>query len=229
MRNKVLYIFTYLLKLIEKITNLKTNYIHYAIKYYLKKKSPLILEIGTHNGEDTIKFSKWYPKGTIHTFEPDPRLTDYLCKKFKNKKNIIFHPNAIYKENKPIKFNLSKAENLNDFKGSGSSSLISYKRESKKFFDKVVEIQAIKLSQVKQLANTIIDLIWIDVQGAERLIIESHEHIFNKSKIIWIEYGEADYKDFYTRSEIINKFKQTHSVSFFSNRNVKGNLLLVKI
>lgn len=204
-------------------------YIHYAIKYYLKKKNPLILEIGTHNGEDTIKFAKWYPKGTIHTFEPDPRLTDYLFKKFKSKNNIIFYPKAIYEENRPIKFNLSKAENLNDFKGSGSSSLINYKTESKRIFDKVVEIQGMTLSQIKQLTNTIIDLIWIDVQGAERLIVESHEHIFKKSEIIWIEYGEADYKDFYTRAEIINKFKQTHSVSFFSNRNVKGNLLLVKI
>ena len=229
MKNKTLYIISFTLKFIEKISNIKTNYIHYAIGFYLKIKNPLILEIGTHNGEDTLKFSKWYPKGEIHTFEPDPRLTKYLFKQFKNYKNILFYPYAVFKETTSIKFNLSKAENLQEFKGSGSSSLLNYRPESNKSFDKVVEVEAIELSKIKQLANTAIDIIWIDVQGAERIIIESHEQIFKESKIIWVEYGEVDYNDYYTRLEIINKFKLTHFVSFFSNRGLKGNLLLVKL
>ena len=229
MNNKILYIIAFLLKFIERITNIKTNYIHYAISFYLKIKNPLILEIGTHNGEDTLNFLKFYPKGEVHTFEPDPRLTKYLFEKFKNNKNVTFYPNAIYKEKKIMKFNLSKAENLQEFKGSGSSSLLNYKPESDKIFDQVVEIETINLSQIKQLTNTEIDVIWIDVQGAERIIIESHEQIFQQSKIIWIEYGEVDYNDYYTRSEIINKFKLTHFVSYFSNRGLKGNLLLVKL
>ena len=49
--------FAYFLKYLEWIFKLKTNYIHYAIKSFLHNKKGLILEIGCHNGDDTILLS----------------------------------------------------------------------------------------------------------------------------------------------------------------------------
>ena len=217
------------MKLIEKITNVKTNYIHYAIDFYLDTKNPLILEIGAHNGDDTLQFSKRYPNGTVYTFEPDPRLTEYLLAKFAKFDNVKFYPKAIYSDTRGIVFNLAKAENRDTFKNTGSSSLLDYTENSAKNFYKTARVDAISLREIQPLQDNEIDVIWIDVQGAERIIIDSHEAIFQKSKIIWIEYGESDYSDYYTRSEIINQFRSTHTVSAFSNRAERGNLLLVRI
>lgn len=218
-----------LMKLIEKITNLKTNYIHYAIEFYLNTRDPLIVEIGAHNGNDTLRFSRRYPKGTVYTFEPDPRLTQYLLAKFAKFENIKFYPKAIYSANRSMVFNLAKAENSDTFKSTGSSSLLDYTDDSNKKFETTAIVDSISLSEIQPLQESEIDVIWIDVQGAERIIVDAHEAIFQKSKIIWIEYGESDYSDYYTRSEIINQFRSTHTTSAFSNRGERGNLLLVRI
>ena len=226
--NFILFTLSFLLKIFEKITKKKTNYIHYAIGFYLDKKNPLILEIGAHNGEDTLKFAEWYPGGTIYTFEPDPRLTEYLLSIFTRVKNINFYPKAIYSDTDRVSFNLAKSLEQETFKNTGSSSLLDYREGSSKKFNKTTEVDAIHLSEIDHLNQNTVDLIWIDVQGAERIIVKSHKEIFAKSKLIWIEYGEADYSDYYTRDEIIKEFENSHSVSGFSNRGDKGNLLLVR-
>ena len=207
------------LKIFEKITNIKTNYIHYAIYSYLKRNDPFILEIGTHNGDDTLKFLQFYSKATIYSFEADPRLSDYLKSKFENFNNIKFFSNAIFDHKKTIKFYLSEVEDIKSFKNTGSSSLINYKNNSKRKFRNFVNVEAIRLDDIEAIKTSPIDLIWIDVQGAEKIIINSHKTIFKKCKLIWIEYGEDDYEDYFTRSEVIKIFKDTHRVSIFSNNN----------
>ena len=225
----MLYSVAIILKIFEKITKIKTDYIHYAISSHFDNKRPLILEIGAHNGDDTVRFSKLYPEGTIYTFEPDPRLTEFLLAKFQKFKNIKFYSKAIFSSTTRLPFNLAHSENQTNFKNTGSSSILDYKKESSKKFNKKTEVDTIHLTEIKELRENKLDLIWIDVQGAERIIIESHMEFFQKSNLIWIEYGEDDYTDFYTRAEVIKAFRQTHSVSLFSNRGRKGNLLLVRL
>ena len=90
------FVLSFVLKLIERIFNFKTNYIHYAIRAYIRDGNPLIVEIGAHNGEDTLLFANHYSSAKLFCFEPDPRLTPSLRDKFKSYPNIIFAPQAIY-------------------------------------------------------------------------------------------------------------------------------------
>ena len=216
------------LKILETITHFKTNYIHTAIRYYLSRQNPVIFEIGTHNGEDTIRFAKRYPNSKIYTFEPDPRLTTYLINKFRKWENIVFYPKAVYTHAAIKPFNLSPSNDLTNFKNTGSSSLLDLKSDSDKIFYKKVNVETINLNDTFDGNDERIDLIWIDIQGAEKQIVNAHKSMFMNCGIIWIEYGETDYVDCYTREELLLDFEDSHYVSFFSNRGSKGNLLLVK-
>ena len=161
-------------------------------------------------------------------FEPDPRLTKYLEEKLGVWENVRFYPLAVFAESTSVTFNLSPMHDEDTFKNTGSSSLLNLQKQSKNFYSSQVTVEATKLNDIEQISEVEIDLIWIDIQGAEKVVVNSHTEVFFKTKLIWIEYGEVDYSDFYLRDELIQEFSDTHSVSVFSNQAEKGNLLLVK-
>ena len=43
------------------------------IKILLNKENPVILEVGTNDGEDSEEFLKVFEKIQLYCFEPDPR------------------------------------------------------------------------------------------------------------------------------------------------------------
>ena len=101
----VLYkVLAFFLKIYESIFKVKTNYIHFAIKSFWKRRKSLIIEVGSHNGYDTILLSSISKLLDIHTFEADPRLKNFLYEKFKNIQNITFYPYAVTFLKEPQKF-----------------------------------------------------------------------------------------------------------------------------
>jgi len=49
-----------------------------------------------------------------------------------------------------------------------------------------------------------IDLVWIDVQGAEKEVLDGIGDVINNMALIWIEYGETTYEGALTRDETIS-------------------------
>ena len=215
----------YSLKYVESIFKHKTNYIHYAIKSFLYNKKGLILEIGCHNGDDTILLSSISRNIKVHAFEPDPRLKIFLENKFSKFKNIFFYPYAVTFLKDDQNFYASKIIGKN-FKNTGSSSLL--KSSKPLFFEDVFKVPTLALDDLRIFDKKNILLIWVDVQGAEFQVIKSGRSLFNSSDLLWIEYGESEYEQYLSREELINLFSETHYVSLFSNTFKKGNLLLVK-
>ena len=80
----------FFLKYLESLFKIKKNYIHFAIKSYLNNEDGIIIEIGCHNGEDTIILSSISRSINIYAFEPDPRISSYLQNKFIKYSNIKF-------------------------------------------------------------------------------------------------------------------------------------------
>ena len=50
------------------------------IKNLIRNKQPIIIEIGAHYGEDTLRFKHIFPNATLHCFEPDPRNIEIFKK-----------------------------------------------------------------------------------------------------------------------------------------------------
>ena len=72
-----------------------------------------------------------------------------------------------------------------------------------------------------------IDFVWIDVQGAERDVINGMGDIIKQIKYIWMEYGETEYIDAMTRDESINLLgeKNFKLLNDLSSSETKGDLV----
>ena len=155
------------------------------------KDAKVILEIGGHYGEDTLRFYKYFPNSKIYTFEPDPRNIEIIKKTCSNIDSIKLIERAVSNvSDKELEFyqvyNKKMEDNLQEkykyignktyknlkLSGSGASSLKNTNRTDLNIHNKII-VKSIKLDNwCKKEDMDVIDFIWIDVQGAEKEVIE---------------------------------------------------------
>ncbi len=171
-----------------------------------------IVECGAHYGEDTIRFLHTLPKCRITAFECDPRNYKIIHKHLKDELRCTLYPCALGKENKTtIFYQAFKEEPLQDkyqwigqedhlrynLGNSGSSSLKKSKRKdlagSKEIFVCLKTLDSFNLGTI--------DLLWIDVQGAEKDVLLGAKKTLNNVRYIWLECDEMTYEDAMTENE----------------------------
>ncbi len=216
---------------------------HKVIRKLLKTNTPVILEVGSHYGEDSLKFLKSFPKAELYCFEPDPRNT-HIMRKYANDNRIHLSEVALSDSDcDEVDFYLSHLADFDKEKmfnkyhwiprreylelklnRSGASSL---KHNSSIDCLDVVKVRTAKLdSWMKDRQIEQIDLLWIDVQGAEREVIEGARESLCKTRYVWIEYGEQAYEGGMNRKETIRILKPMFSTMWrYSRWSDKGDLL----
>jgi len=192
----------------------------YVNKELGEKPGAVILEIGAHYGEDTLDMFKVFNNPEIHCFEPSPRNLKFLHKYFKEN-NIpaqihevaLFNEDgeapflmsyAPYPDNKelPEKYKWMPEEDYRNFKlnNSGGSSLKGGHKAVKG-----AESVIVKTARLDSLTPVIglkeIDFMWIDVQGAEKEVLEGAVDTLKNTTFVWIEYGETQYEGGMTFSQ----------------------------
>ena len=212
-----------------------------VFKVIINKDAPTILEIGAHFGEDSMRFAEAFPSAVIHCFEPDPRCIEVFKKYVKNER-IKLHEIALsntageleffqsYNESEqttPEKYDWISDEDYSSMKlgNSGSSSL---KKGYGKTLSESIKVQSIRYdSWAKDNNIGMVDLAWIDVQGAERDVLDGMGDKIGNINIIWIEYGEEQYEDAMSRQDTINYMsnKGFSLIEHFSSKGDKGDLL----
>jgi len=200
---------------------------HYASKFEAFKSligntSPTIIEIGAHFGEDSARFAEAFPEASIFCFEPDPRCVK-VFKKYVKHSNVKLVELALSStageadffrsfddqlvESVPDKYDWISIEDYNDNKlsNSGSSSLKpGYRNNLDKIKVKTERFDTwYRGSKLRD-----IDLVWMDVQGAEKDVIEGFGDILEKVNFIWMEYGESEYSGSMSREETISLLRQ---------------------
>ena len=210
-------------------------------KLVLNKADPVIVEIGAHFGEDSMRFAHVFPKSQIHCFEPDPRCIS-VFKKYVDNERIKLYEFALsnregeldffqsFKQNEvytPPKYDWISDDDYKNLKlgNSGSSSL-------KKGYSNVLA-NSIKVKTKRYdswaIKNKInfVDLAWIDVQGAEKDVLEGMGDCMDKIQHIWIEYGEKEYEDAMSRDETVSYLSSRGFalVDYFSSSQTIGDLL----
>ena len=221
-------------------------------KFFFKLKKIIgydiksIVEVGAHFGEDTLRFFYFFPDAKIYSFEADPRNYQIMKKLIKNDNCEIYDYAVCDRDYETLKFYQSYNKTHDDFfkpkkynfisyddfldlnlNGSGSSSL---KKSNRKDLveSHEIEVKTITLdSWSKDYNVNNIDLIWIDVQGAEKEVILGSKKILTKTKYVFIEYGETSYEGAMSRLETIElfyelNFKLMHD---FSDSQTNGDLL----
>ncbi len=159
----------------------------------IQKDDPVILEIGANCGQTTIDFIKYFPKSTIHCFEPDPRA----IKKFKkiiNSPNVYLHEIAIGNINGYVTFHQSAGgESIEPEGWDQSGSIRAPKAHLEMFpwvrFDNKIDVQIMRLDDWAAVNNiNDVDFIWADVQGAEVDMIYGALETLKKTRFIYSEY-----------------------------------------
>jgi len=213
-----------------------------SFKSILNKDNPKIVEIGAHFGEDSVRFSEAFPKAEIFCFEPDPRCIAVFKKYIQNDRITLFEI-ALSNENGTAEFYQSYDDSKSNFvpekydwidiedyknnklSNSGSSSLKAGYRNN---LDKIVVDT--KRFDDWHTENNIgdIDLVWIDVQGAEKEVLDGMGNAINNVAIIWVEYGETEYDGALSRTETISYMKEKGFlvVDAFSSNTETGDLML---
>ena len=122
-----------------------------------------------------------------------------------------------------------------DRNSTGQSSICRVISHSKKYpwlsFNKSIEVTTIKLDTwIKKSGLNAVDIMWVDVQGAERLVIEGAANTLRMVKYLQIEYGETSaYPDAMTRIETIELLSGYgfEVAPEYSDTRQRGDLLFV--
>lgn len=155
-------------------------------KEYITNPNPVILDIGTHNGDDTIKFLEMFPTAMVHAFEADPSVWSIFESNVSSK---VEYPNsrlelvkyAVGNTNGKLTFyNSYLASNTPGASGTFQKPTAHLGLHPQVFFGET-EVDCITLDSWFQSKDiNIIDFAWTDVNGAEIALIEGGLNTFTK-------------------------------------------------
>lgn len=136
------------------------------------KDNPVIIDCGAHIGLASIYFSKKYPRGEIYAYEADAAIAKMLAENIKSfgLKNVTVFEKAVWIDNDGVLF-----ESTNDDSGYISNiENVDCRR-----------IPSIRLKSI--IANKEIDLLKLDIEGAEYEVIADCDSVLKNVKKIIIE------------------------------------------
>lgn len=138
-----------------------------------KNETPLIIDCGANMGLSILFFSKTYPNSRIIAFEPDRVVLPYLKKNIKSQQltNVELHEKAIWIKNEKLKF-------FTDH-GLGGRIGVEYRNQ------KPIEVEALRL---KDFLDYEVDMLKIDIEGAEYEVLKDCKGHLGKVKNIFVEY-----------------------------------------
>lgn len=180
------------------------------IKQLIAKNDPVILEIGSANGDDTLDFINTFSDTgfKLYGFEPEPKNTKIIEEKISSDKFELFK-GVVSDTDGEITFNRSRTDNPDDFSFSGS--IMKPKNHLKLwdwiYFDESITVPSITLDTFCASKNIdIIDFIWCDVQGAEeKVIMGGKKTLENKVRFLFTEYSnDEQYEDQPTLQKILD-------------------------
>jgi FkbM family methyltransferase len=178
------------------------------------KKPQIILEIGANDGEDTVKLLSQNRKATVYAFECDPRAIAKWKKRVKAFRVRLFET-AIGDQEGYHVFHPSGGnpggnwERYGDWDKSGS--LLPFDRHSEnapwmKFPDPFsVPVTTLDKWAAEHIPGAMIDFVWVDVQGAELLVIQGARETLKRVRYFYCECDpRPNYKGQPTKQQLID-------------------------
>lgn len=202
----------------------------------------VIVEVGGHYGEDTLRMHKFFPNAVIYSFEPDPRnisVFKQTCGKFpcirliecalsdSNNTDVTFY--QTYKDydqqELPLKYRYIGHDTYTrlQLNCSGASSL--------KKSDKYSMCTHVETKRFDDWFTTNdidhVDFMWIDVQGAEKQVLDGCKHVLGKIRYVQLEYGETGYDGGLTKQDTYDMMIRLgfQLVSDYSPKSRRGDYL----
>ena len=170
--------------------------IEYKLVNLLKKKFPIIIDIGGNRGESIKNFLRYNKNIKIFCFEPKKKSFNYIKKKYKNKNIKIFN----YGIGNQIQSVMLYTPTIlgYEFSGLSATDLKNLKFRLNFFFNKINKKfklikEKIKIQKLDRF-NLKPDLIKIDTEGSELDVIKSSLKTIKKYKpLIIVEFNHINF------------------------------------
>lgn len=139
------------------------------------KDNPFIIDVGANIGQFMIAIKTFFPDATIFSVEPDPKIYKILKSNASHFKKITVYNSALSNVTKQMNFYISQ-----EF-----SEWSSLKKLEGKKYEKI-EVNAVRGDNLFKSVPQI-DLLKIDVEGAELSVILGMGKILKKCRFLMIE------------------------------------------
>lgn len=174
------------------------------IANFVETNNPVIVEAGAFNGDDTYRFLQRWPTSRIVALEPIPALYEKLNARFSGLSNIVLLQSALV-GSREGHVEIWTNQNGNDHSASSILQPDSVKDVYPDLdFEKLIEVDALSLDALieSQQLETI-DLLWLDLQGAELDVMRGSVKSLSIVNLIHLEVNRrAFYKSGATFSEV---------------------------
>lgn len=151
-----------------------------------------ILDIGSLDGADAIELSRIFPQANLHCFEPDPLNYAILKRNTSRHKRIRTYQLALSDSRGTASFHASGDETDAYHKRASGSLLAPLSTATDWWpdlrFDRVFEVETTTVHDwALENEVTSIDLIWMDVQGAEYGVLSGMKNLLKHTQCIVLE------------------------------------------
>jgi len=183
--------------------------------------------VGGHLGSEANKIIKNYPYSRLVIFECSHRYINKLKKNFKGNKKVEIIQKAVSVSNGTAKFFETSLNGAGSLLKIGQLAKESYQAKNKESF----EVETISLDSF--FKNKELDVLQIDVQGAEKLVIQGAVNVLKNTKAVFIEISVKPnlYKGSVTFEEISRLLaKYGFKLALLgTDFNLTGNALFLKV
>lgn len=207
-----------------------------TLKEYIVSDTPTIFDVGCYDGSDSKDFLRVFPKAQIYSFEPDQRSIELFNKNVKSD-NIHLIETAISNVDGTISWYESESETRRHYDDQKSWSASSSMKKPKEhlttftdvYFKQPTTVKSKKLDTWYGENNVdIIDIMWVDVNGATKEFIEGAVKTLNeKTKILITEFEEVElYEGSSNLEETLKMLPNFEKIKVFNFLGNFGNVIL---
>jgi FkbM family methyltransferase len=148
-------------------------------------RRPVVVEIGVHTGSSThLLLAGCKVPPVYFGFEPDPRNIAVL-----QEVGLDVAPFAVSDKWGTAEFHLSNGKDVQGRTHTASSSLqnpaIHLVVHPWCTFDQTIRVRTVPLDEV--VTTEVVDVIWCDVQGAQRQVIAGAQQVLSRTRLLYIE------------------------------------------
>lgn len=175
-------------------------------------KAKVIFDVGANRGQTTRKYLELFSDAVIHSFEPIHNFMQYYDG-YKSNKRVVFNPIGLSDKEGEVEFFLNKSLDTSSILASAKINANS--DDSCKTVSKI-SIKTISIDQYCE-RNKIdaIDILKLDVQGAELAILQGAQRMLAENKI-GVIYTESYFKQQYLNQPLFYDIaKYLNSFGFF--------------
>ncbi len=202
------------------------------ISSFVLTDSPVIIEAGAFDGQDTKRFLATWPNCKIFAFEPVPNLAEGLLKLFDGEERVSVIEKSVVggisREVTMYTFQSDSAPN-------GSSSILQptghLDRQPTIDLAKTIKVTGVTLDDWAESHGVgAVDILWLDLQGAELDVLRSSTSLLRRTRIVHVEISDEPlYLGAAVKQEVID-FLHTKGFRLMLIRQlgISGNALFVK-